>query len=193
MPSSQATQPEIPPQPRSQFSDPSHLTENQRAQPGDEPVATKKPSEARRASPRENQSKIGEGKIYLAQQQAQRSPRGQPRENQSKIGEGKNLFLPGKKSSEGQRPKRRKQHKFRALREIWSPWWELNSRSRPYQGRALPLSHTGLEIRFSCSSEALEATEIFDSKILSSNIPTRKIGAGDGSRTRNPQLGRLIL
>lgn len=25
----------------------------------------------------------------------------------------------------------------------WSPWRESNSRSRPYQGRALPLSHTG--------------------------------------------------
>ena len=45
-----------------------------------------------------------------------------------------------------------------------SPWRESNPRPHPYQGCALPLSHMG------CTSRA-----------------------GDGSRTRNPQLGRLVL
>ncbi len=44
-----------------------------------------------------------------------------------------------------------------------SRWWELNSRPHPYQGCALPLSYTG------------------------------SVGAENEVRTRDPQLGRLML
>ena len=52
---------------------------------------------------------------------------------------------------------------FKVVAKKMSRWWELNSRPHPYQGCALPLSYTG------------------------------SVGAENEVRTRDPQLGRLML
>ncbi len=56
---------------------------------------------------------------------------------------------------------------------MWSPNRDLNPRPHPYQGCALPLSYSG----FKCKTKAL----------------FKIYGAGDETRTRNIQLGRLTL
>ena len=57
--------------------------------------------------------------------------------------------------------------------DLWCCWRGLNSRLLPYQGSTLPLSYISIYL--------IDLIDVFE------------IGAGDGSRTRNPQLGRLIL
>ena len=70
-----------------------------------------------------------------------------------------------------------------------SPGAGLNRRPRPYQGRALPTELPGHISRLLLSDGLISVIET--SAILAAGH--MRIGAGNGTRTRDPELGRLAL
>ena len=74
----------------------------------------------------------------------------------------------------------------------WSGKRDSNSRPRPWQGRALPteLFPHNRRLSLRCGVNGLDAAEILDSDAL---LFTARSGAGNETRTRDPDLGKVVL
>ena len=74
-----------------------------------------------------------------------------------------------------------------------SPGAGLNRRPRPYQGRALPTELPGHTSRWLVAYDSIRQMEMLSDHLLSAITVIKQIGAGNGTRTRDPELGRLAL
>jgi hypothetical protein len=74
-----------------------------------------------------------------------------------------------------------------------SPGAGLNRRPRPYQGRALPTELPGHTSRWLVAYDSIRQMEMLSGHLLSAITVIKQIGAGNGTRTRDPELGRLAL
>ncbi len=76
--------------------------------------------------------------------------------------------------------------------KIWSGKRDSNSRPRPWQGRALP-TELFPRRRHALLTKKRITFILFISITVTNLFTTQEIGAGNETRTRDPDLGKVVL